>query len=137
MEHGMHWDLRDSSNLDAIYTIRTKTTLMTQYIPNTNVIHHKTTLSLQCCVLPGNCNFSVLSDLHHVNPQFPLSLSLYLCHHLLSHKPNPQHKRKQEKRNMSNAHGCCKTGPGYASPLEAMSGPRESLIYVTAVYSGN
>nr|AGV54618.1 selenium binding protein [Phaseolus vulgaris] len=37
---------------------------------------------------------------------------------------------------MSNGHGCCKTGPGYASPLEAMAGPRESLIYVTAVYSG-
>nr|KYP57004.1 Putative selenium-binding protein [Cajanus cajan] len=37
---------------------------------------------------------------------------------------------------MSNGHGCCKSGPGYASPLEAMSGPRESLIYVTAVYAG-
>ncbi|RYR63722.1 hypothetical protein Ahy_A04g021488 isoform B [Arachis hypogaea] len=32
--------------------------------------------------------------------------------------------------------GCCKTGPGYATPLEAMSGPRETLIYVTAVYTG-
>ncbi|KAG4995622.1 Selenium-binding protein 2 [Glycine soja] len=32
--------------------------------------------------------------------------------------------------------GCCKSGPGYATPLEAMSGPRESLIYVTAVYTG-
>jgi len=36
-----------------------------------------------------------------------------------------------------NGHGCCKKGPGYATPLEAMSGPRESLIYVTCVYSGN
>jgi selenium-binding protein 1 len=37
----------------------------------------------------------------------------------------------------NNSHGCCKSGPGYATPLEAMSGPRETLIYVTAVYSGN
>ncbi|KAJ6866464.1 selenium-binding protein 1-like [Populus alba x Populus x berolinensis] len=35
-----------------------------------------------------------------------------------------------------NGHGCCKKGPGYATPLEAMSGPRESLLYVTCVYSG-
>lgn len=33
--------------------------------------------------------------------------------------------------------GCCKKGPGYATPLEAMAGPRESLIYVTCVYKGN
>lgn len=33
--------------------------------------------------------------------------------------------------------GCCKYGgPGYASPLAAMSGPSEKLIYVTAVYTG-
>ncbi|KAF2617685.1 hypothetical protein F2Q68_00040072 [Brassica cretica] len=32
--------------------------------------------------------------------------------------------------------GCCKSGPGYASPLAAMSGPSEKLIYVTAVYTG-
>ncbi|KAG9446038.1 hypothetical protein H6P81_012166 [Aristolochia fimbriata] len=32
---------------------------------------------------------------------------------------------------------CCHgTGPGYASPIEAMSGPREKLIYVTCVYNG-
>ncbi|ONK56592.1 uncharacterized protein A4U43_C10F10460 [Asparagus officinalis] len=31
------------------------------------------------------------------------------------------------------AHG---EGPGYASPLEAMKGPREALIYVTCVYNG-
>ena len=36
----------------------------------------------------------------------------------------------------AHGHGCCKKGPGYASPLEAMSGPRESLIYVTCVYAG-
>ncbi|KAK6266091.1 hypothetical protein QUC31_016928 [Theobroma cacao] len=35
-----------------------------------------------------------------------------------------------------NGTGCCKTGPGYATPLEAMSGPREALIYVTCVYTG-
>ncbi|CDY71368.1 BnaUnng04320D [Brassica napus] len=28
--------------------------------------------------------------------------------------------------------GCCKSGPGYATPLAAMSGPREKLIYVIA-----
>ncbi|URE21576.1 selenium-binding protein [Musa troglodytarum] len=35
------------------------------------------------------------------------------------------------------ARACCAhTGPGYASPLEAMAGPREALIYVTCVYNG-
>lgn len=38
--------------------------------------------------------------------------------------------------NQSNGHHCCQTGPGYATPLDAMSGPRETLIYVTAIYSG-
>lgn len=35
--------------------------------------------------------------------------------------------------------GCCKNnkGPGYATPLQAMSGPKETLIYVTCVYTGN
>lgn len=32
--------------------------------------------------------------------------------------------------------GCCKKGPGYATPIEAMAGPREKLIYVTCVYTG-
>ena len=32
---------------------------------------------------------------------------------------------------------CCVHGPGYATPLDAMSGPREEIIYVTAVYTGN
>ncbi|CAN6830039.1 unnamed protein product [Brassica oleracea] len=36
----------------------------------------------------------------------------------------------------SGGKSCCKSGPGYASPLAAMSGPREKLIYVTALYSG-
>lgn len=31
---------------------------------------------------------------------------------------------------------CIGAGPGYASPKEAMEGPREALIYVTAVYTG-
>jgi selenium-binding protein 1 len=31
---------------------------------------------------------------------------------------------------------CCKAGPGYASPREAMDGPREALLYVTCVYTG-
>ena len=40
--------------------------------------------------------------------------------------------------NENNGHAaCCNTGgPGYATPLEAMSGPREALIYVTCVYTG-
>lgn len=39
---------------------------------------------------------------------------------------------------MNSGVGCCgKMGPGYASPLEAMSGPRETLIYVTCVYTGS
>ena len=33
--------------------------------------------------------------------------------------------------------GCCNKGPGYASPLQAMSGPNEALIYVTCIYTGN
>ena len=33
--------------------------------------------------------------------------------------------------------GCCNKGPGYASPLQAMSGPNETLIYVTCIYTGN
>ncbi|RRT55680.1 hypothetical protein B296_00010374 [Ensete ventricosum] len=35
---------------------------------------------------------------------------------------------------VAEAKACCAhTGPGYASPLEAMAGPREALIYVTCV----
>ncbi|KAJ0606190.1 putative selenium-binding protein [Helianthus annuus] len=33
-------------------------------------------------------------------------------------------------------HSCCKKGPGYATPVDAMAGPKESLIYVTCVYTG-
>lgn len=53
---------------------------------------------------------------------------------------------KQRKRKMATdtvvgqpaevENGCCKKGPGYATPLDAMSGPRETLIYVTCVYTG-
>ncbi|XP_057766205.1 selenium-binding protein 2-like [Salvia miltiorrhiza] len=32
--------------------------------------------------------------------------------------------------------GCCKKGAGYASPMEAMSGPKETLLYVTCIYTG-
>ena len=38
--------------------------------------------------------------------------------------------------NQRNGLGCCKSGPGYATPLDAMSGPKETLLYVTALYSG-
>lgn len=31
---------------------------------------------------------------------------------------------------------CIGVGPGYASPIEAMRGPREALLYVTAIYTG-
>ena len=37
----------------------------------------------------------------------------------------------------SSMDACPKSGPGYASPLAAISGPRETLLYVTAIYSGN
>lgn len=38
---------------------------------------------------------------------------------------------------MVEGNGCCEVaGPGYGTPLEAMSGPREALIYVTCVYTG-
>ncbi|KAF4374595.1 hypothetical protein G4B88_004847 [Cannabis sativa] len=40
------------------------------------------------------------------------------------------------KKMQSNETSCCKAGPGYASPREAMAGPREVLLYVTCVYSG-
>ncbi|KAL1218323.1 Selenium-binding protein 2 [Cardamine amara subsp. amara] len=36
----------------------------------------------------------------------------------------------------SGSKGCCKSGPCYATPLAAMSSPRENRIYVTALYSG-
>lgn len=29
---------------------------------------------------------------------------------------------------------CCKKGPGYATPLQAMSGPKETLIYITCTH---
>ncbi|KAK7247056.1 hypothetical protein RIF29_41932 [Crotalaria pallida] len=40
--------------------------------------------------------------------------------------------------NKRKRHGeCCKSsGPGYATPLDAMSGPKETLLYVIAIYSG-
>ncbi|KAL6009331.1 Selenocysteine insertion sequence-binding protein 2 [Asimina triloba] len=39
---------------------------------------------------------------------------------------------------VSKSSSCCdgRKGPGYATPLEAMSGPRETLLYVTCVYNG-
>lgn len=46
----------------------------------------------------------------------------------------PQHGTVGKRQ--GNEAACCKTGPGYATPLDAMSGPKEALIYVTAVYSG-
>ncbi|KAF8388469.1 hypothetical protein HHK36_027141 [Tetracentron sinense] len=47
-----------------------------------------------------------------------------------------QHATLSDKVNQSVEHGCCTKGPGYATPMEAMSGPREALLYVTCVYSG-
>jgi hypothetical protein len=41
-----------------------------------------------------------------------------------------------EEKPPSSASSCCLHGPGYATPLDAMSGPREEIIYVTAVYTG-
>lgn len=31
---------------------------------------------------------------------------------------------------------CCRKGPGYASPAEAIKGPKESLLYTVLIYSG-
>ena len=63
---------------------------------------------------------------------------------LAAHHHHPEREREREREMATgtevvsaHGHGCCKKGPGYASPLEAMSGPRESLIYVTCVYAGN
>ena len=28
---------------------------------------------------------------------------------------------------------CCRTGPGYASPMDAVNGPREKILYVTCI----
>lgn len=48
-----------------------------------------------------------------------------------------EHCEKGDKvMNQNNMQGCPKSGPGYASPLAAMFGPRETLLYVTAIYSG-
>ena len=39
---------------------------------------------------------------------------------------------------MATGNECCKSvGPGYGTPLDAMAGPKEALIYVTCVYTGN
>ncbi|KAJ4955307.1 hypothetical protein NE237_012090 [Protea cynaroides] len=46
-----------------------------------------------------------------------------------------QHATVSEKIN-GIGNGCCGKGPGYASPIEAMSGPKESIVYVTCIYSG-
>lgn len=43
---------------------------------------------------------------------------------------------KMEVAVRNQGEGCCKSGPGYATPLLAMSGPREKLIYVAAIYTG-
>lgn len=46
----------------------------------------------------------------------------------------PQHE------NSSAGGHCCSTlssGPGYASPVDALKGPREKLLYITAVYTGS
>ena len=32
--------------------------------------------------------------------------------------------------------GCAGCGPGYSSPLEAMKGPREKLLYIPCIYRG-
>ncbi|XP_064387810.1 methanethiol oxidase-like [Halichondria panicea] len=37
---------------------------------------------------------------------------------------------------MSGEAGSCGCGPGYATPLEAMEGPREKLLYIPCIYRG-
>lgn len=36
---------------------------------------------------------------------------------------------------MDTANNCCHSGPGYATPLEAMNGPREKLLYLPCIYA--
>ena len=45
----------------------------------------------------------------------------------------------QPEHDHGSAGHCCSTvtsGPGYASPEDAQKGPREKLLYITAVYTG-
>ncbi|XP_021749258.1 selenium-binding protein 1-like [Chenopodium quinoa] len=47
------------------------------------------------------------------------------------------HGELEKKVDSNGGKACCHgKGPGYASPLEAMAGPKESLLYVTCVYTG-
>lgn len=42
-----------------------------------------------------------------------------------------------EHATVAENNACCKNkGPGYGSPLQAMAGPREKLLYVTCIYTG-
>lgn len=41
-----------------------------------------------------------------------------------------------EHATVENNHCCMDKGPGYATPLLAMAGPRENLLYVTCIYTG-
>lgn len=50
-------------------------------------------------------------------------------------------RREEERRNsgttrsqrfVNNFSGCCK-GPGYPTPVAAMSGPREKLVYISCI----
>ncbi|XP_068711442.1 methanethiol oxidase-like [Montipora foliosa] len=36
---------------------------------------------------------------------------------------------------MDTTNNCCNSGPGYSTPLEAMKGPREKLMYLPCIYS--
>lgn len=51
----------------------------------------------------------------------------------LSRPPRPRTVRKQTSSAMTvgGETRCCKHGPGYANPKDAMAGPREKVIFVT------
>jgi selenium-binding protein 1 len=41
-----------------------------------------------------------------------------------------------EREKVHGCSSCAGVGPGYATPIEAMKGPLEKLLYVTAIYTG-
>lgn len=58
-------------------------------------------------------------------------------HNLMAAAVEVEKGESQSLFNGADSKDCCADkGPGYASPLEAMSGPRETLLYVTCVYHG-
>ena len=96
-------------------------------LPNRSAAQHYVRFLLQFPIARGH----VWDGLFLLILKGILRLALQLLLKLLSLSLSLKNLSPRNKT-MSN---CCK-GPGYASPLEAMKGPREALIYVTCVYNG-